>query len=63
MENMATWEAILLGIIAILVIFWFRPGIKATLEQSREAKDKDWMGVLIPLALVVLFVIFLIAIV
>lgn len=60
--NMSWWEAILLGIIAVLVIFWFRPGIRATLEESRRA-PKDWAGALIPLALVVLFVILLISIV
>lgn len=54
--------AILAGLIAVLVIFWFRPGIKATLEQSRQA-PKDWPSALIPLALVVLFVILLIALV
>lgn len=53
-------EAILAGLIAVLVIFWFRPGIKATLEQSRQA-PKDWPSALIPLALVALFVILLIA--
>jgi hypothetical protein len=62
MEPLGTWEAILLGAIALLVIFWFRPGIKATLEKSRQAKEKDWKSVLIPLVLVVAFVVFLIAI-
>ncbi len=59
---MGMLEAILAGVVAIFVIFWFRPGIKATLEESRKAK-KDWAGALIPIGLVVLFVIFLIAIV
>ena len=62
MEAMPWWEAILAGLIAVLVIFWFRGGIKATMEQSRDA-PKDWSGALIPLALVVLFVLFLIAMV
>lgn len=59
MEGPGWLEAILAGIIALLVIFMFRGGIKHTLEQSRNA-PKDWQGALIPLALVVLFVIFLI---
>ena len=62
MESVGMLEAILAGIIAVLLIFWFRPGIKHTLEESRKA-PKDWMGALIPLALVVLFVILLIAMV
>ena len=59
MEQPSTWQTIALGAIALLVIFWFGPGIKATLERSRRA-DKDWAGVLIPIALVVLFIAFLI---
>ena len=55
----AIWENILLGLIALGVIFWMGPGIKATLERS-QAAPKDWLGVLIPIAGVVLFVIFLI---
>ena len=62
MEPTSGLGIILLGALALLVIFWFRPGIKAALERSRNA-PKDWAGVLIPIGLVVLFVIFLIAIV
>lgn len=57
---MELWQQILLGALALLVVFWFRPGIKATLERSKEA-PKDWTGALIPLGLVVVFVILLIA--
>jgi len=56
------WEILLAGVAAVLLIFFFRPGIKAALEQSRTA-PKDWRGALIPLAVVVLFVILLIAMV
>ncbi len=56
---METWEQLLLGALGVLLIFWFRPGIKAALEQSRQA-EKDWAGVLLPIGLVVLFVIVLI---
>jgi hypothetical protein len=59
MQTFSTWETILLGAMVILVIFWMRPGIKSALAQSQQAKS-DWSGVLIPMALVVLFVIFLI---
>mgnify|MGYP000013503981 FL=1 len=57
---METWEQLLVGAFAILLIFLFRPGIKAALEQSRQA-EKDWKGALIPIGMVVLFVILLIA--
>ena len=62
METVGTFEAILAGLIAVLLIFWLRPGIKASLERSRDA-PKDWKGALIPLALVVLFVLLLIGLV
>ncbi len=59
MGNLSTWESILLAAMVLLLIFWFKPGIKATMEQSRHAK-KDWSGLLLPLGFVVLFVIFLV---
>lgn len=46
----------------LLIIFWMRPGIKASLEHSQKA-PADWMSVLVPLGLVVLFVIFLMLVV
>ncbi len=59
-EPIGTLGKVLLGVGALLLILWFRPGIKAAFEQSRQAKDKDWRAVLIPLLLVVLFVVLLI---
>ncbi len=56
---MATWEKVLTGILVLMVLLWFRPGIKAIFEQSQQAQERDWRGVLIPIGLVVLFVIFL----
>ena len=61
MEEPSIWQTIILGAIALLAIFWIAPGIKGTLQRSREA-SKDWMGALIPIALVVLFIIFLVKI-
>jgi hypothetical protein len=62
MENTSTWQILLAGIVALLVILWFRPGIRVAMERSRNAK-KDWKAVLIPLGLVVLFVLLLMSIV
>lgn len=53
-----TWEQILLGVFALLFLFWFAPGIKPMLEKSKRA-PKDWHGLLIPILAVVAFVIFL----
>ncbi len=60
---MALWEQILLGVLALLVLLWFRPGLKAALQKSRDAEQKDWHGVLFPVGVVVLFVILLIVMV
>ena len=61
MEAPATWEKIVAGILVLLLLFVMRPGLKAMLAQSRRA-EKDWPGLLLPMAAAVLFVIFLIAI-
>lgn len=58
--EMELWQKILLGVGVILIILWFRPGIKAIWKQSQEAEDKDWKGLLLPLGMVILFVILLI---
>ena len=60
MDQMSTWEMLLLGAVVALVLFWVGPGVRSSLKQSRTAENKDWAGVLVPVAVVVLFVIFLI---
>ncbi len=56
---MQMWEQILVGLVAILVLVFFLPGVKATLERSKQA-EKDWPGLLIPMAFVVGLIIFVI---
>ena len=53
------WTAILLGIMVLLILFRSGPGLRAMLERSRQAEERDWTGFLLPIALVVLFVLFL----
>jgi uncharacterized membrane protein YidH (DUF202 family) len=60
---MATWEQILLGIAALALTFLFWPGVKASLERSRQAQERDWLAVLLPIGAVVLFVVLLIVMV
>jgi len=59
---LSIWENLLLGALALLVMFWMQPGIKQAMARSRQV-PADWRGVMIPIALVVLLVIFLIAMV
>lgn len=59
---MQTWEQVLLGIAALILVFVFWPGIKVAMERSRQAENKDWQGVLLPIGLVILFVILLVVI-
>lgn len=57
--ELSVWENVFLGAMALGLIFWMRPGIKASLQQKKDA-PADWAGALIPIVGVVLFVIFLI---
>ena len=59
---MDTWQQIALLLVGGIVAFLFFPGVKRMLEKSEKA-PKDWPGVLIPLALVIAFVLLLIALV
>lgn len=59
---LSTWESLILGALALLVLFWLQPGIKAAVARSKQTPS-DWPSVLLPLSLVVLFVLFLIAMV
>ncbi len=62
-SDTSIWQGLLFGAAALLIIFLFKPGIKTAFQQSREAEDKDWLGVLFPIGLVVLFVILLLSMV
>ena len=62
MDPLATWEKILLGAFALLVILWFFPGVKTLMKKSSDA-PRDWPAVLLPLLAVVAFVVLLISIV
>jgi len=57
---MAAWEQVLLGIGALLLVFFFWPGAKAAMEKSREAENPDWGGVFVPIAAVVIFIVLLV---
>jgi len=50
---MALWEQLLAGAIGLFVLFMFFPGIKATMERSKNAEEKHW-GTLALLAVVLI---------
>lgn len=57
---MALWEKLLLGVLVLLVLLWFRPGLKAAFRDRRQASQAEWLSALIPIALVAAFVVLLI---
>lgn len=57
---MALWEKILLALFGLILIFWFLPGIKASIQRSKQAEEKHWGTVIGLAALLVMFVMFLI---
>jgi len=58
MDPLATWEKLLIGVIGLLVLLWFSPGVKMMIGQSRDTQ-KNWPAVLFPAVVVVIFVILL----
>ncbi len=63
MGEMPLWLIILWALGGLMAIFVFLPGIKASMEQTRNAENKDWAGFMLPIAVVILFVAFLITLV
>jgi len=60
--DMTGWESLLLGALLLLVMFWMWPGIKASIAMSKQA-ESDWQGLILPIGLVIMFVVFLIVMV
>jgi uncharacterized membrane protein YidH (DUF202 family) len=52
------WENMVLGVIVLGVLFLFIPNIKSSMRRNRDVPS-DWMAVILPIGLVVLFVVFL----
>jgi len=48
---MELWQQLLAGALGLLVLFMFFPGIKATMEKSKNAEKKHW-GTLALLAII-----------
>ena len=63
MDNLAvsTWEAVLVGVLVVVLLLWFGPGVRESVKRSPRGSWQDWKGVVIPLGLVVLFVFLLVS--
>ena len=59
---MSILESLVLGALAVLLLFWMGPGIKVAMAQSKQA-PADWQSVILPIGMVAMFVLFLIAMV
>ncbi len=57
---MGMFEQVMVGLVGVLILFLFWPGVKAAVKRSREAEKPEWAAALIPLAIVVAFIVFLI---
>jgi len=59
---LSNWENLILGALALLLLFWMQPGLKAAMARSKQTPS-DWPSLVLPLGIVVMFVLFLIAMV
>ncbi len=58
---MALWEQLLAGAIALIVLFMFFPGIKATMEKSKNAEEKHWGTLVLLTVVLIAFILLLIS--
>ena len=56
-----TWEAVLIGVGVLVLLLWFGPGIRESIKNAPRGKREDWMGLIMPIGLVVLLVVLLLA--
>ena len=54
---MELWQQLLAGALGLFVLFMFFPGIKATMERSKNAEEKHWGTLLLLTAVLVAFII------
>lgn len=59
--DLPIWVQILTGLAILAILFFFGPSAYRAAKESPKGTAKDWLGLLIPIGGVVLFVILLIA--
>lgn len=57
------WLKIGSALLLVAMLFFLFPHAKSAIANSPKGSTKDWMGYILPMAIVVLFVLVLIAIV
>ncbi|MDT8405817.1 MAG: hypothetical protein RQ715_01060 [Methylococcales bacterium] len=57
-----TWESFFLLLIGVVITLVWWPGVKRNLAVSQQA-PRDWLSLAMPLAVVVMFVLFLLSVV
>ena len=57
------WLKIVAGIALVAMFFMILPSAKHMVKNSPKGSSSDWMGYIIPMAVVVLFIVLLIALV
>ncbi len=57
---MELWEQLLAGALGLLVLFMFFPGIKATMEKSKNAEEKHWGTLILLTVILIAFVMLMI---
>jgi len=58
---MELWEQIILGAAGLLILFLFAPGIKASIQRSKQAEQKHWGTVILLTVILIAFVMLLIS--
>jgi len=60
---MEFWQQLLLGGVALAALWLFLPSVRRALTESPRGSAADWLGLLLPIAAVVAFVLLLLALV
>ncbi len=58
---MEFWQQLLLGALAVGALWLFLPSAKRAMQESPHGTASDWLGLLVPIAAVVAFVLLLFA--
>ena len=59
--DLPIWVQILTGLAILALLFFFGPAAYRSAKESPKGSARDWLGLLVPIGGVVLFVVLLIA--